>query len=358
MQAETADQDLAGLPFYLLAAIHSFLDRECVLAVTNAAGSIVFANDAFCRVSGYAREELMGRNHRILKSGVHPREFYADLWRTVSGGNVWRGEICNRAKSGRLYWVKAIITPIRNERGEITHYFALRIDITEKKAALLRLLEEERMALVGHVADGVAHDIKGYLTAATLALGESKEIEPGLKSVLSTALAGMNDLTTKLRDLAKVGGLEKKLIDIARLADCAGRIAEYRSTGNRTLKVECELEPLEGTCVWGNEGEIVSAILNLLSNSIEALEQVKPARIRLTGSVGSGRVRLTVRDNGPGVPAEILTRLFEPLVSSKGAGRGRGLSMAKRIAEEHQGSLAYEAGVPRGAVFHLTLPLA
>lgn len=342
----------------MLGAVHLFLQRECAFAATDVGGTIVLANDAFCRISGFERGELLGQNHRILKSGVHPSDFYSELWSTITAGKIWKGEVCNRAKNGRLHWLQAIITPVRNERDEITHFFALRLDITDKKAALLRLLEEERMAMVGHVADGVAHDLKSFLTAATLVLGESKTIEPPLRQVLSAALAGMDDLTTKLRDLARVQSLERKRVNVARVFECAGRIAAYRPTTNRTLKVQCDFSALEGACVVANEGELISAILNLVSNAIDALEDVRPALIWIIGSRVAEGARLTVRDNGPGVLPSLLPRLFDPLVSSKGAGRGRGLSMAKRTAEEHHGSLSYEPVEAGGAAFHLTLPLA
>jgi PAS domain S-box-containing protein len=358
MQPDTPKGGLAGLPLHVLESVHAFLDRECILAVTDAAGIIVFANDSFCRITGYSRGELLGRSHRMLKSGVHSPEFYAGLWGAVSSGDVWRGELCNRAKDGSLYWVQSAIAPIRDASGAITHYFALRFDISEKKDAMRRLIEEERMATIGGVADGVAHDLKGFLTAAMLTLAESRSLEPPLRSVLAAALAGMDDLTTKMRDLAAARSSERKRVAIARVAEVTGRIAAFKPSSNLSLKLDCDFADLKDAYVLGNEGELCSAILNLVSNAIEAVERARPALVRMSGRVERGRVRLTVEDNGPGVSPELLPTLFAPLSSTKGPGRGRGLSMARKIAEDHGGSLVHAPAGRGGAAFHLTLPLA
>ncbi len=140
-----------------LAGLESAIDAHAIVAATDAAGTITHVNDRFCTISGYSREELLGANHRILKSGAHPPEFYADLWATISGGRTWRGVICNRAKDGRLYWVDSTIVPFADASGRPARYLALRTEVTRLKETeeelgrltreLERRVEERTLAL-------------------------------------------------------------------------------------------------------------------------------------------------------------------------------------------------------------------
>ncbi len=126
------------------------LDEHAIVTVTDVEGTIVYANDKFCETSGYARSELIGANHRLVSSGLHPRAFFQDLWATIKAGKAWHGEICNRAKDGHLYWVAATILPSQMEGDRPLGYIAIRTDITERRAmedALRTSQEQLRMAM-------------------------------------------------------------------------------------------------------------------------------------------------------------------------------------------------------------------
>ncbi|WP_244645681.1 putative bifunctional diguanylate cyclase/phosphodiesterase [Bradyrhizobium campsiandrae] len=115
------------------------IDQAVIVAITDVRGIINYANDNFCTISGYSRDELIGQNHRLLKSGAHPKELFRDMYRCLASGHVWRGELCNRAKSGKLYWVDTVITPQLGPDGRPVAYMAIRVDITARKEAEAQL---------------------------------------------------------------------------------------------------------------------------------------------------------------------------------------------------------------------------
>ncbi len=132
--------------------------QHAIISIADSAGTIVYANELFCRISGYQVEELVGRNHRIVKSSAHPTSFYADMWRTICAGGVWQGEVCNCHKSGSLYWVRATIVPILDSNQLPTHYASFRTDITHEKQQLevMRRLEHAEAELLRLAPFGIA----------------------------------------------------------------------------------------------------------------------------------------------------------------------------------------------------------
>lgn len=185
---------------------YSLLNKFSIVAITDKYGTIIYANENFCKISQYSKEELIGQNHRIVKSGYHPKSYYNGLWATITAGQLWRGEICNKTKSGTYYWVDTFIIPETDEWGEVKQFYSIRIDITPKKIQELEILKQKQE--LERIANVQSHQVRKPVANVI-----------GLISLLEEE--NLNDTNSKLLGLLKVcaAELEDCINDIVNKAE-------------------------------------------------------------------------------------------------------------------------------------------
>lgn len=340
-----------------LADVKRAIDHAAIVATTDVTGRITYANEKFCEISKYSREELLGQDHRIINSGLHPPAFFRDLWRTIAAGRVWHGELRNRAKDGSYYWVDTTIVPFLDSRGKPYQYIAIRADITARKAAEHRLAEQAALARVGQMAAVVAHEVRNPLAGIKGAIQVLMSRRPPndaelpiMRDVVSR-IDALGELINDVMLYARPKPLRPTIFLLHHLLAEAVQMLRRDPAGAR---VEVTIEGPDVTLTA--DAELIRAtVLNLLLNAGQAMNGA--GKIAIVVSRNEEQCSVDVIDTGPGIPADLREQVFEPFFTTKSRGGGLGLAIAQRTAELHGGGLSLTCPESGGAKFILTLPL-
>ena len=190
------------------------LDFHSIVAITDMRGKIVYVNDEFCKISQYSKEELLGQDHRIVNSGHHDHEFFSNMWLKIASGDIWTGDIKNKAKDGSYYWVQTSIIPFKNKKGKIFQYVAIRTDITEK------VLLKEKLEGVNHRLKKISEELKAEknsLNSKNIALNELiSHIEEDKNRIKKTIAGNIESIIFPLLETMKssANSLDKKYVDL------------------------------------------------------------------------------------------------------------------------------------------------
>ncbi len=344
--------------------------------ITDAAGRIVWANRAFETNTGYTLPEAIGKTPgSLLKSGYHDTAFYRRMWDTITGGDTWSGELVNRKKDGSLYTESAVITPLREDTGPITHFIGVKQDITEKKEMESRFLRAQRLESIGKLAGGIAHDINNILAPILLSVGllKTERLDPRISSVLDTiesSAARGADLVRQILSFAR--GVEGKRItlNLRYLAKDIEKIV--RETFPKNITLELDL-PADLPLIQADPTQLHQVLMNLTVNARDAMPNggtlslclgradIDDVFAEMTPGARPGHyLTVTVRDTGVGMPKAVLDHIFEPFFTTKEQGQGTGLGLATThtIVKNHGGFITVESALGRGTAFHVYLPIA
>ena len=340
-----------------LADIQYALDQASIVATTDVTGRITYANDKFCEISCYSRAELIGQDHRILNSGLHPKSFIQDLWRTIASGQVWHGELRNRAKDGRFYWVDTTIVPFLDARGRPYQYTAIRSDITQRKAAEERLREQASLARVGQMAAIVAHEVKNPLAGikgvvqVLMSRREAGDSELPVMADIVSRIDALNDLIRDLLLFARPRPLQVQPLELGALLHETIEAMERDPIATH-VTFERSVPPIR---LQGDATLLRAVFLNLFLNASQAMNGA--GTLSVQARTHDGRAYIDVADTGPGIPDEVRDRIFEPFFTTKSRGGGLGLPIARRTVELHGGVLSLTCPPSGGTVVHVELPL-
>jgi PAS domain S-box-containing protein len=373
------------------------IDQTAIVAVTNVAGIILQCNDTFCKVTGYDREEIVGKTHALINSGEHKPEFFRELWKTIVSGKVWKGEICNRRKNGSLYWVDTTIIPFLDENGRPYRFLALRFEITDKKLAELKIrrmneeLEQkvlertEELQRLNNEKDEIfaitAHDLKNPLSAILLQsalmkrylLSGEKDKALHIADNIETITLRMNDIVCNLLDINR---LESGMMKISPAEYSIHSILEaalqpyYQKAEKKKITLQCTLKPDLPTVITDYTA-FIRIMDNLISNAVKYSPLGKSVYVsahlleKVQNEMDNGRqyIRFTIRDEGPGFSEDDKSRLFHKFarLSARPTGgessTGLGLSVVHKLADILGGKVTCESQLGMGATFFVDLPV-
>ncbi len=352
-----------------------------VIFITDHEGIIQYVNPAFTAVTGYSREEAVGQNPRLLKSGKQNLAFYQELWRTIMDGGIWKGRMVNKRKDGMLYTEEVTISPVVNGSGRIINFVAVKRDITEH----LRLSEEndrlqeqfqqaQKLESIGRLAGGVAHDFNNMLGIilgyGEIVLANLHREDPLRENVRQMVEAGQRSaaLTRQLLAFSRKQTLQPEVLDLNDLVRNLEKM--LRRIIGEDIALELALADRIGR-VSVDPAQIEQVILNLAVNARDAMPQggrllIETAAVDLNdaytakhpGTKPGKFVLLAVTDTGFGMNKETMSQIFEPFFTTKekGRGTGLGLSIVYGIVKQSGGNIWVYSEPGQGTTFKIYLP--
>jgi PAS domain S-box-containing protein len=345
-----------------------------LVIITDHEGTIQYVNPAFERTTGYAREDVLGQNPRILNSGKHDRAFYRQMWDSLQRGEVWTGHLTNRKKDGTLFEEEASISPLLDQNGVITNYVAVKRDVSDEVELEARVRQGQKMEAIGTLAGGIAHDFNNILSAVIgyteIALGSVEKGTSFHKILLEVFKAGerARDLVKQILAFSRQSEREQIAVQVRLIVKEV--IKFLRASLPSTIEIEQRIA--SQATVLADPTQIHQVLMNLCTNAEHAMRKdggrlvIGLEDITLdhdftslfSGMLPGPHVKLTVSDTGYGIPTDIMDRIFDPFFTTKpkSEGTGMGLSVVHGIVESHGGAVTVQSVAGKGTTFDVYIP--
>ncbi|HTK81373.1 MAG TPA: PAS domain S-box protein [Bacteroidota bacterium] len=338
------------------------------LEITDSQGKIIYVNPAFEKASGYSKEELIGKNPHIFGSGKQPKIFWKRMWETITSGKVWVGEVENRRRTGEPFFTQLLISPIVEGDGKIVGYFGVHRDVTGQKHLEQQLVHAQKMESIGMLAAGLAHEVGNPLTSISslvqiLQRETSDEFTQEKLELIKSQITRISRIIRDLVDFSRRSSYEVQQTDINKsLAEAVEIVRVGKKAKQISFHVGLDPEIPKLPLV---PDQIEQVFINILINAVDAINSHnaqgagQKGEIHLTSSVTSDHVVVSVRDNGKGIPEEMLPKIFEPFFTTKkvGEGTGLGLWVSYGIIKSFQGTITVNSSPGEGTTFTVTLPI-
>jgi PAS domain S-box-containing protein len=331
------------------------------IQITDASGAMIYVNPAFERVTGYRRDELIGRDPSVISSRKYTREFWGRVWSTISAGNVWNGEIENRRKDGRPIYTQLLISPIIAADGTVTGYLGSHRDITEQKALEQQLMHSQKMESIGTLAAGIAHEVGNPLTSISsivqvLLRTLSDDFARDRLGLVQTQVHRITKIIRDLVDFSRPSNYQLQPTDIVKNLTDAVEIVKMGKKAKEITFVTHVRDQIPLLTLVPDQ--IAQVFINILLNAVDSLKGAS-GTITTDFQRDDTHVQVTITDDGVGITPENLTKVFEPFFTTKpvGDGTGLGLWVSYGIVRSFRGDIAVRSEEGKGTSFTIALPL-
>ncbi len=334
--------------------------------ITDLNGKMIYVNTAFAKVSGFSKEELIGKSPSIFGSGKSSKNYWNKMWETISAGKVWFGEIEDRKKSGEPFYSELLISPILGKDDKVTGYFGIHRDMGEKITLEKRLINTQKMESIGTLAAGIAHEVGNPLASiSALVQVAQRNTEDEFISeklgLVKSQITRISKIIKDLVDFSRPSNFEFQLTDINKSIKEA---VEITKVGTKAKDIDFSVNlssdipalPLVAD-------QIQQVFVNILLNAVDAIMESKTRnenkRIIVESSLADDEVILTFEDTGPGIEQKNLSKIFEPFFTTKERGKGTGLGLwvSYGIVKSFRGDIKVKSKSGKGTTFIINLPI-